>query len=170
MAVGNRGLLWVICCQEISMASFYGHYDYAIDQKGRVNVPARFRKAAGAGSEERYVITLGLDQCIYVYPPEQWEIIEKKLRGLSNDLPEERRYIRIVGDNASDSKVDSQGRITLPKQLLNRLGIDKKVVIMGAFDHIEIWRPETHAEFMEKGPSYEEVAEKIFRTRTEPTE
>lgn len=149
------------------MASFYGRYDYVIDEKGRVNVPARFRRAAGAGSEERYVITLGLDQCIYVYPPEQWTTIEQKLRRLSNDLPEERRYIRIVGANASDSKVDAQGRIGLPKYLLDTLDIEKNVVIIGAFDHIEIWRPETYQEFMEKGPSYEEVAEQIFRSKTD---
>jgi MraZ protein len=147
------------------MAFFYGRFDYVIDEKGRVNVPAKFRKAAGTESDERYVITLGLDRCIYVYPPDQWSLIEKKLRQLSNDLPEERRYIRIVGANASDSKVDAQGRIALPRNLLNTLGIEKNVTIIGAFDHIEIWRPQAYEEFDKKGPSYEEVAEQIFRPR-----
>ena len=152
------------------MAFFYGRYEYVIDEKWRINVPAKFRKAAGAGSDERYVITLGLDRCIYVYPPEQWSLIEKRLRQLSNDLPEERRYIRIVGANASDSKVDAQGRIALPRNLLNELNIDKNIVIIGAFDHIEVWKPEAYEEFMKKGPSYEEVAERIFRPRTDQKE
>jgi MraZ protein len=156
--------------QVLFMASYYGRFDYVVDDKGRVNVPARFRRAAGAESDERYVITLGLDRCIYVYPPEQWSLIENKLRQLSSDLPEQRRYIRIVGANASDSKVDAQGRIALPRNLLNTLGVDKNVIIIGAFDHIEIWKPEAYQEFMGKGPSYEEVAEQIFRPRTDQKE
>jgi MraZ protein len=148
------------------MASFYGRYDYTIDEKARVNVPARFRKAAGAASEERYVITLGLDQCIYVYPPEQWIGIEEKLHRLSSDLPEERFYIRTIASHASDSKVDAQGRISLPRNLITKLGIEKNVIIIGAFDHIEIWRPETYDEYIEKGSgSYEQVAEQIFREK-----
>lgn len=147
------------------MASYYGRYDYSIDEKFRTNVPAKFRRAAGSGLEERYIITLGLDQCIYVYPPEQWNAIEDKLRRLSADLPEERRYIRIVGAYASDSRVDAQGRIALPRNLLDQLGIEKNIVIIGAFDHIEIWKPETYDEFMKRGPSYEEIAEQIFRPK-----
>ena len=148
------------------MASFYGRYDYTIDQKGRVNVPARFRKAAGAGADERYVITLGLDQCIYVYPPEQWTEIQEKLRRLSSDLPEERFYIRTISSHASDSRVDAQGRISISRSLLEMLGIEKDVVIVGAHDHIEIWRPETYHRYMKQGPgSYEEVAERIFRKK-----
>ena len=148
------------------MVSFYGRYDYTIDEKARVNIPARFRKAAGATSEERYVITLGLDRCIYVYPPEQWIGIEEKLHRLSSDLPEERFYIRTIASHASDSKVDAQGRISLPRNLITKLGIEKNVIIIGTFDHIEIWRPETYDEYTEKGPgSYEQVAEQIFREK-----
>ena len=151
------------------MVSLRGYYEYAIDEKGRVNVPAKLRKAAGADSDEPYVITLGLDRCIYVYPPAQWTAIEEKLSQLSSDLPEERYYIRTITSHATDSKVDAQGRIGLPRMLLDKLGIEKNVVIIGAQDHIEIWKPETYEEYMENGPgTYEHVAEQIFRRKEGP--
>jgi MraZ protein len=151
------------------MVSLRGYYEYTIDEKGRVNVPAKLRKAAGAESDESYVITLGLDQCIYVYPPAQWTAIEDKLDLLSSDLPEERYYIRTITSHASDSKLDAQGRIALPRMLLDKLGIEKNVIIIGAQDHVEIWRPETYREYMENGPgTYEQVAEQIFRRKQGP--
>lgn len=148
------------------MASLRGYYEYAIDEKGRINVPAKLRKAAGAESDDSYVITLGLDRCIYVYPLAQWTAIEEKLNQLSSDLADERYYTRTITSHASDSQVDAQGRIALPKTLLDKLDIVKKVVIIGVQDHFEIWKPETYQEYMEKEPgAYEKVAEQIFQRR-----
>jgi len=153
------------------MASLRGYYEYSIDEKGRVNVPAKLRKASGVESDDSYVITLGLDRCIYVYPLAQWTAIEEKLDQLSSDLADERYYTRTILSHASDSQIDTQGRIALPRNLLDKLDIDRKVVIIGVQNHIEIWKPETYQEYMEKGPgafepgSYEKVAEQIFQPR-----
>ncbi len=155
------------------MASLRGYYEYAIDEKGRVNVPAPLRKAAAAETDEAYVITLGLDHCIYVYPPVQWTAIEQKLSQLSSDRADERYYTRTITSHARDSQLDAQGRIALPKHLMERLNIGKKVIIIGVQDHIEIWKPETYQEYMENGPgayepgTYEKVAEKIFQRRAD---
>jgi MraZ protein len=155
--------------------SLRGYYEYAIDDKGRVNVPAKLRKAAGTESDESYIITLGLDRCIYVYPPAQWTAIEGKLDHLSSDLADERYYTRTITSHASDSQVDAQGRITLPRPLLDKLSIEKKVVIIGVQDHFEIWKPETYQKYMEQGPgafepgTYEQVAEQIFQRRKPQT-
>ena len=148
---------------------FVGQYYYAVDEKGRVNIPAKFRKAVQAKKEDWFKITLGLDRCIWVMPPEQWRIVQEKLNKLPFELADPRYYHRMIHSYASNSKIDAQGRIVLPRNLLEKLKIEKDVVIVGMHNHIEIWKHETHQEYLNKGPSayetgpYEEAAEKIYR-------
>jgi len=122
--------------------TFTGEFRYSIDSKGRVNIPAKFRKALPETSEDTFVVTRGLDENVIVYSLDKWQQIEEELLKLSSRLPEHRAYKRQATRFATPLKFDSQGRVALPVNLLKHAGIDKDVVIIGMIDEIEIWDPQ----------------------------
>ena len=115
---------------------FLGEFQYVLDAKGRIFIPAKFREALG----EKFVITRGIDSCLAVYPEDEW----KKYTDKINDLPasQARRIRRFVYAGASESEVDSHGRTVIPQNLREYAGIDKDVYITGAGSYIEIWSQE----------------------------
>ncbi len=143
------------------MAGFKGSFQHSVDQKGRINIPAKFRKAPGTA--ESYVITRGLNSCLYVYPSEEWDKVEEKLRSLAQNDPNALYYLRATLANAADVQVDKQGRINLPPKLIKLAGLSKEVLINGALDKMEIWSPEAFEKYIEENQeSYEEVARKTL--------
>ena len=143
------------------MAGFKGSFKHSIDQKGRINIPAKFRKAPGTA--ETYVVTRGLNFCLYVYPTDEWDKVEEKLRSLSQNDPNALYYLRATLSNAADVQVDRQGRINLPPNLIKLAGISKEVLINGALDKMELWAPEVFDRYLEENQeSYEEVARKTL--------
>ena len=143
------------------MTGFKGSYTHTIDQKGRINIPARFRRTPG--SVENYVITRGLNECLYVFPADEWEKVEQKLRTLTRTDPDALYYLRSTLANAADVQIDRQGRITVPANLLKLAQLDREVMINGALDRMEIWNPDTYEKYLnECSESYEEVARKIL--------
>jgi MraZ protein len=113
-----------------------GEYEFTLDAKNRVAIPARLRPAFADGA----FVTRGFDRCLAVYPPEQWERFVDERTG---DLPEMsskgRQVRRFVFAGASQDHVDGQGRIKLPGHLLEFAGITKDVTIIGVHDHLEVW-------------------------------
>jgi len=145
------------------MAAFKGSYKYAIDHKGRVNIPAKFRRSTASTSHDLYVITRGLEGCLFIYPAEEWESVEEKLRNLSFTQKSHRLFGRYLLSNACDAQLDRQGRITLPQNLLEFAEIKKEVLIIGMLERIEIWEPEVHQKYLDSaGKTYEEIAEEIY--------
>jgi len=145
------------------MPSFIGRYDYSIDHKGRLNIPAKFRKLMDPDSQETFVITLGLEGCLFCFPLSEWTLIEAKLRELSITQKRTRFFVRTLTSHASDSRIDSQGRITIPQQLLQLAEVNKEVVIIGVLNRIEIWAPARYESYQQDfGMTYEEVAEDIL--------
>ena len=145
----------------IALTGFKGSYKHTIDQKGRINIPARFRRMPTA--VENYVITRGLNRCLYVFPSDEWEKVEKKLRTLTQTDPDALYYLRSTLANAADVQIDRQGRITVPANLIKLGELDKNVMINGALDRMEIWNPENFEKYLsECSESYEEVARKIL--------
>jgi MraZ protein len=143
------------------MSGLKGSYKYMVDQKGRVNIPAKFR--SGAGTQDNYVVTPGLNGCLYVFPKEEWAKVEDKLQTLTRNDPNALRYIRLTASSAEDVQADKQGRITIPAHLLKMAKLGKEVLVNGALDRMEIWDPETFKKYIEESPeSYEEVARKIL--------
>ena len=144
------------------MSSFKGQFKYTIDSKGRINIPAKFRKAVSPESNETFVITRGLENCIYVYPLDEWNKIEKKLRQLSTNQKDNRLFIRMMTSFASESQLDRQGRIAIPQYLIDLVKINKEILIIGTLDKLEIWSPEIYDKYLkENDQSYESLAEKI---------
>ena len=144
------------------MASFKGTYDYTVDTKGRVNIPARFRRTLPAGDKKTFVITRGADGCIDVWPLHEWADREAKLKSLSGNQKDHRLMVRLLLQDASESQFDSQGRISIPPPLLDKAKIGKDVKILGALDHIELWNPDTYDSYLrDNAESYETVIERI---------
>ncbi len=157
----------VICGKKLKlfMLSFIGKYRYAVDEKGRVSIPARWRKSLSPEADETFVITRGLDRCLFLYPLDEWEKIEKRLRELNTFNPEHRYVMRVILMWANEVTLDNQSRIMIPKNLLEFAKIDREAILIGTLDKIEIWNPEVYEEYEKGQPDYETVAAKVLGSR-----
>lgn len=147
------------------MSAFKGQYKHALDDKSRVNMPAKLRKALSPEADETFVVTRGLEECIFVYPFDEWRKIEEKLKALPVTR-DARYFVRVLISHAHDVQMDDQGRILLPQNLLEFAKIDKEnkeILIIGALERIEIWNPELFQKYLEGfEETYEEIAEKMM--------
>lgn len=116
---------------------FMGTFDHSIDTKGRVIVPAKFREALG----DSFVVTLGLDGCLFVYPEEEWQDFVKQLKELPGSK-EARKLQRYFMAGAAPCDVDKQGRVLIPVGLREKAGLEKDIVFVGVMSKIEIWSKE----------------------------
>lgn len=117
---------------------FMGEYSHTIDTKGRMSVPARFREELG----ESFVVTKGLDGCLFVYDMDEWKVFEEKLKSLPMTHKDTRKFTRFFLAGATLAEVDKQGRILLPAVLREFATITKDVVLLGVGNRIEIWSKE----------------------------
>jgi MraZ protein len=114
---------------------FIGEYNYSLDTKGRVALPAKFRSSLG----REVVVTRGLDNCLFVYTKAEWKILAEKLSSLPISQANTRAFSRLMLAGAMDVKIDSQGRAMLPDYLRKYAGMKKKVVIAGLYNRLEMW-------------------------------
>jgi len=114
---------------------FIGEYTHSMDAKGRFAVPVKFRRDLKKGA----VVTRGLDQCLFVYPKKEWETLAKKLSALPLSQANSRAFVRLMLAGAMDVNFDAQGRILIPDYLRKYAHLNKKVVIAGLFNRLEIW-------------------------------
>lgn len=117
---------------------FMGEYNHAIDTKGRLIIPSKFREELG----EEFVVTKGLDGCLFVFPNEAWQEFENKLRSLPLANKSARQFSRFFVAGASSCELDKQGRILLPSSLREFAGLEKEVVLTGMLNRVEIWSKE----------------------------
>ena len=114
---------------------FMGEYNHTIDPKGRVIIPAKFRENLGS----QFVITKGLDGCLYGYPYDTWEEVGKNFQESMKANKEARKFSRFFFASASSCDIATQGRILIPANLRDYAGLKKDVVLAGNLTHIEIW-------------------------------
>lgn len=117
---------------------FMGEYNHTIDAKGRLIIPSKFREVLGDG----FVVTKGLDGCLFVYDNTEWTAFEEKLKALPLMNKESRKFVRFFLAGAAEVEVDKQGRILIPSVLREFAGLDKDVVLVGVASRIEIWSKE----------------------------
>lgn len=117
---------------------FMGEYNHTIDAKGRVIVPSKFRETLG----EEFVVTKGLDGCLFVYDNNEWAAFEEKLKSLPITNKDARAFVRFFLSGAASVEVDKQGRILLPGSLRDFAELQKDVVLIGVGSRIEIWSRE----------------------------
>ena len=127
----------------LNQDTFTGEYQYSLDSKGRVNIPAKFRQSLSKKNQNTFVATRGQDPCVWIYPLTEWKKIEDDLRSLSSVSSVHRTFIRQIARSATPSTCDKQGRITLSPSLISYANLDKEALIIGMINKIEIWNPET---------------------------
>ena len=119
---------------------FMGEYNHSIDPKGRVIVPAKFREQLG----EEFVVTKGLDGCLFVYDKTEWSAFEEKLKTLPITNKDARSFVRFFLAGATTVEVDKQGRILVPENLREHAGLTKDTVLVGVGSRVEIWSKENY--------------------------
>ena len=117
---------------------FLGEYRHSIDDKGRIIIPSKLRNDLG----NNFIITKGLDGCLFIYSQKEWNSIINKYKNLP-DTKDKRSFMRIFLSGASICDYDRQGRINIPPALIKYANIDKECVIVGVFDRLEIWSIES---------------------------
>lgn len=138
---------------------FMGEYHHTIDNKGRLIIPARFREGLGV----RFIATKGLDNCLFVYPMDEWKQIESRLKELPFTRSDARTFVRFFFSGAAECEVDGQGRILLPESLRSYARLERDVVVIGVSSRVEIWSKPEWDDYQQKADqSYEELAEKII--------
>jgi|TARA_B100000470_G_scaffold131940_1_gene102132 MraZ protein len=150
-----------------NLNTFTGEFSYTVDAKGRVNIPSKFRKVLSVDNEDTFVITRGMDPCVWVYPIVIWQNIENDLKNLSSLSAINRTFVRNTVRYATPLTYDGQGRIQLTTNLINYADLDKKTLIIGMVNKIEIWNPDRLKEIDKKNmkidsTAYDDLAEKII--------
>jgi MraZ protein len=140
-----------------------GAHEHTIDDKNRLTLPAKFRQAFADG----IVVTRGLDGCLYAYRRPDWaRLVESRLATLDPLSPEGRRLERFFYSGAAETELDKQGRVMLPRELIEHAKLGKDVVVAGVRDRLEIWdRATWRKELAEVEGSAEDVAERLAAKR-----
>ena len=148
-----------------SQYTFTGEFTFSIDSKNRINIPATLRKQFLSRDKKTFVVTRGIDQCAWIYPMSEWEIIQKELKELSSLSKTNRIFLRNHLRHANIIKFDNQGRFVLPQNLIDYSTIKKDVTIIGVLNKIEIWNPHLLKKVDQSDEvdeqSYEELSERV---------
>lgn len=117
---------------------FIGEYTHTIDDKGRLAIPSKFRTQLAQGA----VVTRGLDNCLFLYPKNEWEKMAEKLAALPLTQSNARAFARLMLAGAMDVDIDKQGRVVLPAYLRQYASVDGSTVVAGLYNRVEIWNEE----------------------------
>ena len=136
-----------------------GEYHHNIDEKGRLIIPSKFRDEIG----KEFIVTRGLDGCLFIYSKGQWEKIVTKLQTLPFTKKDARTFNRFFLSSATVCEFDKQGRINIPSNLINYANIQKECTIIGVNDRLEVWASDKFDALIEENTSaIEGVAENLF--------
>ena len=136
---------------------FIGKYNYILDKKNRLFIPANFRQ-----QNTSYILTGGIEQCLLLYPISIWEKLTDKLLSLPHSRQDTRKFLRIILSRAGEVKLDSQGRILIPLYLIEYACLKKELIILGIIDHLEIWDKEIWDKYEEENHLLiREISEKL---------
>ena len=136
---------------------FIGEYEHALDSKNRIIVPSKFREELG----NKFILTKGLDGCLYAYPLSEWEILEQKLKNLPLTSKNARAFVRFFFSGANEIDIDNQGRSVISQNLLEYADIKKEIVSIGVSNRVEIWSKENWQEYNNSNIDFDEIAEKM---------
>jgi len=136
-----------------------GEYQHNIDIKGRMIVPAKFREGLG----DSFVLTRGLDNCLFVYPMDEWKVLEDKLKQLPLTKKDARQFTRFFFSGAVECEIDKQGRINIPGTLRTYSKLEKECIVIGVSNRIEIWSKDVWEDYFEASEeSFEDIAENLL--------
>lgn len=146
---------------------FLGEYSHTLDEKGRLTLPARWREALG----ERVVVTRGVEPCLLIFPEAGFQTFLKEIATVSMTNADARGLSRFFSGKATDDEPDKQGRINIPPPLREFAGLNGEVIVVGSYDHVEVWSPKRYADVnaeMEKNVTEmsERIGDALQRLRT----
>ena len=138
---------------------FIGEYHHTIDDKGRLIIPSKFRKNLG----EKFIITRGIENCLFVYSLDNWEKIVSKLETLPFTKKDARSFMRFFLSGATVAEFDKQGRINITSPLISYADIEKECIIIGTGDRLEIWSDAKWNDFFDSAKiNMSDIAENLF--------
>ncbi len=138
---------------------FMGEYHHSLDDKGRLIIPAKLRTELG----DNFIITRGIEKCLFVYPEKRWEGIVQKLESLPFTKKDARNFTRFFLSGATVAEFDKQGRINITSPLIAYAGIEKDCIIIGTGDRLEIWSKDAWNEFFNSASiNMSDIAENLF--------
>ena len=141
------------------MRMFMGEYHHTIDEKGRIIIPSKFRQELG----ENFIITRGIENCLFVYSLESWNKITDKLYTLPFTKKDARQFVRFFLSGATTAEFDKQGRVNITSPLISYAKLQKDCIIIGTGDRLEIWSQEDWNSFFESATNnMSEIAENLF--------
>ena len=137
-----------------------GEHHHNVDEKNRLVIPSKFRAELG----KEFIITRGLEKCLFVYPKEAWEKIVGKLATLPFTQKDARNFTRFFMSGADICSLDSQGRVSISSPLIEYADITKETVIIGSIDHLEIWSEDLWNKFFDDNlENFSDIAENLFK-------
>lgn len=147
--------------RKVVIAMFMGEYHYSIDDKGRITIPSKFRYELG----ENFIVTRGLDNCLFVYPKQEWNNIITKYRELPN-TKNARDFMRFFLSGATECEFDRQGRINVSAPLMKYADLNKECVIIGVNDRLEVWSKDRWTNFIETNEeNLSDIADSLFSSQ-----
>ena len=150
----KSGVKWVIFM-------LMGEYHHSIDDKGRLTIPSKVRDELGTN----FIVTRGLDGCLYIYSESEWQNVIAKYKELPN-IKDARNFMRFFLSGAINGEFDKQGRVKLSLPLIKYAKLKKECVIIGVNDHLEVWDKESWDTLLETNvDDFTEIADKLFDTR-----
>ena len=150
----KSGVKWVIFM-------LMGEYHHSIDDKGRLTIPSKVRDELGTN----FIVTRGLDGCLYIYSESEWQNVIAKYKELPN-IKDARNFMRFFLSGAINGEFDKQGRVKLSLPLIKYAKLKKECVIIGVNDHLEVWDKESWDTLLEANvDDFTEIADKLFDTR-----
>lgn len=142
---------------------FYGEYTHTLDKKNRMIIPSRFRETITDSGMEKFTVTRGLDECLFMFPQSEWRQQEEKFSSMPFTKREVRKFKRMFFSGAVEVEPDKQWRILIPEYLKEYAGLSKDIVIVGVSNRIEIWAKDKWESFYNSSKeNYEEIAEGLI--------
>jgi MraZ protein len=142
------------------MLGYTGNCTHTIDQKGRVNLPSKYRRMTRGKS---YVISKGLEGCLFVFPRERWVQYLRSFMPKTFGKKSDRDFFRQLGFNTEEVELDDGGRLKIPPDFIDHAGIEKDVLVIGVIDHIEFWNPDRWTSYRNGiDKPYEQLAEEAL--------
>ncbi|WDL99286.1 division/cell wall cluster transcriptional repressor MraZ [Alicyclobacillus sp. ALC3] len=137
---------------------FMGEFQHTLDEKGRITMPVKYRDGLG----KSFVITRGIDTCLFVYPMTEWETLESKLKALPLTRADARSFVRFFFSGATECELDKQGRALIPGSLRDYATLERDCVVIGVSNRVEIWSQSAWTEYAEgANESFAQLAEKL---------
>ncbi len=135
-----------------------GEYHHNLDEKNRLIIPSKLREEMG----DLFVLTRGLDGCLFIYPKEEWDCIIEKYKELPNTR-DARNFMRFFLAGATECSFDKQGRISISSPLMRYAELEKECVIIGVNDHLEVWCENNWEDFMDTNErEFSDIADNLF--------